>query len=81
MTSKKGLNIILQTLGPIFYPYFQGIFPDFQGFCEDFHGFCHFQELCPDFRQFTTFEGALSPPPPIPLDLQMSSNLLFKFSK
>jgi len=82
MTSTERSSCDSANVGRHFYPYFQGVFPDFQGFCEDFHGFCpDFQELCPDFRQIKTLAGALAPPPPTPLDLPTSVNLLFHFSK
>jgi len=82
MTSKDRSSCDSANVRGHFFPYFQGVFLDFQGFCEDFHGFClDFQELCPDLRQIKTFRGALAHPPPSPLDLPISLNLLFNFSK
>jgi len=65
---RKGLNVILQALGTIFYKsnkvgrYFC---PNFQGFCPDFHEFYpDFQGFCPAFQQIKTFGGALAPSTP-----------------
>jgi len=82
MTSTKRSPCDSANVGRNFCQYFQGVFPDFQEFCEGFYGFCpDFQELCTDCRQLNTFGGALAPPLPAPLDLPISLNLLFNFSK
>jgi len=82
MTSKKrkGLHVILQTLGAIsfksnsccapFLPRFSG-FHRFAKFVTDFaHSYTDFAEILPDFHQIKTFGGALAPPaPPLPTPL------------
>jgi len=77
MTSKKGLHVILSTLGANvsksgnverhFYLYFQVVCPEFQVFREHFHIFCpDFQGFCPDFRLIKTLGGWLASPAPMP---------------
>jgi len=75
MTSTERSSCDSANIGRHFCPNFQGVFPDFHGFCPDF------EELCLDFRQIQTFGSALAPARPTPLDLPISSNLVFNFSK
>ena len=68
---KKGLHVILPTLGANFsksnnvgrhfYSYFLVVFPEPQVFCK------HFDRFYPDFRQIKTFVVGLAPLPPTPL--------------
>ena len=65
-----------------FLPVFSGSFPRFSGILWRFSRILpRFPGTLPRFSTKQNFRGALAPPPPTPLDLPLSSNLLFNFSK